>query len=115
MASFSKPKEGETIPQADVKAMQKRIAALEMENEILKKLQPYSPKRRNNVHGFAFELKYLLQSFKTQNTKTQISNEQLNSKILQVYYESKRRYGASKIFKFLRNASQTAGLKRSRR
>ncbi len=45
MASFLKPKEGETTIQADVKAMQRRIAALEMENEILKKPQPYSPKQ----------------------------------------------------------------------
>ena len=52
------------ITQAVVTAMQKRIAALKMENEILKKLQPYSPKRRNNVLGFAFESKSLLQRFK---------------------------------------------------
>ncbi len=37
MAPFLKPKEEETIPQADVQAMQKRITALEMENEILEK------------------------------------------------------------------------------
>ena len=77
-----------------------------MENEILKKLQPYSPKRRNNVHGFAFEQKYLLQSFKTQNTQPQISNEQLDLKILKVDYGSKRHNGTSKIFNVLRNKSE---------
>ena len=35
--AISKTEEGETITQADIKAMQKRIAVLEMENEILKK------------------------------------------------------------------------------
>ncbi len=35
-----KPEEGDTIALADVKAMQRRVAELEMENEILKKLQP---------------------------------------------------------------------------
>ena len=44
-----KTEEGEAVTQADIKAMQK---------------QPYSPKRRNNMHGFAFEAKYLLQRFK---------------------------------------------------
>jgi len=34
---FAKNEEGETVTRADVKAMQKRIAELEMENEILKK------------------------------------------------------------------------------
>ena len=32
--------------QADAKAMQRRIGALEMENKILKKTQLYSPKHR---------------------------------------------------------------------
>ena len=34
---FAKNEQGETVTQADVKAMQKRISELEMENEILKK------------------------------------------------------------------------------
>ena len=34
---FAKNEQGEAVTQADVKAMQKRIAELEMENEILKK------------------------------------------------------------------------------
>ena len=34
---FAKNAQGETVTQADVKAMQRRIAELEMENEILKK------------------------------------------------------------------------------
>ena len=34
---FTKNEQGETVTQADVKAMQRRIAELEMENEILKK------------------------------------------------------------------------------
>jgi transposase len=34
---FAKNEQGETITHSDVKAMQKRIAELEMENEILKK------------------------------------------------------------------------------
>ena len=41
--------------------------------------------------------------FKRKPTKTQISNDELDSKILKVYYDSKRRYGAPKIFKVLRN------------
>ena len=35
--SFAKNEQGETVTQADVKAMQQRIAELKMENEILKK------------------------------------------------------------------------------
>ena len=34
---FAKNEQGEAVTQADVKAMQRRIAELEMENEILKK------------------------------------------------------------------------------
>ena len=34
---FVKNEQGKTVTQADVKAMQRRIAELEMENEILKK------------------------------------------------------------------------------
>jgi len=34
---FAKNEEGETVSRADLKVMQKRIAELEMENEILKK------------------------------------------------------------------------------
>ena len=34
---FAKNEQGETVTQADVKKMQRRIAELEMENEILKK------------------------------------------------------------------------------
>lgn len=34
---FAKNEQGEVVTQADVKAMQRRIAELEMENEILKK------------------------------------------------------------------------------
>lgn len=34
---FTKNEQGEVVTQADVKAMQRRIAELEMENEILKK------------------------------------------------------------------------------
>lgn len=34
---FEKNEQGEAVTQADVKAMQRRIAELEMENEILKK------------------------------------------------------------------------------
>ena len=45
-------------------------------------------------------------------TKTQINNNELDSKILKVYYDSKRHYGASKIFKVLRNEGETASLKR---
>ena len=67
------------------------------------------------MQGFEFESKYLLQSFKTQNTKTQVRNEQLDSKILKVYYDSKRRSGAPMIFNVLRNEGQTARLKRIQR
>ena len=35
--SFAKNEQGKTVTQADIKAMQRRIAELEMENEILKK------------------------------------------------------------------------------
>lgn len=48
-------------------------------------------------------------------TKTQINNNELDSKILKVYYDSKRRYGAPKIFKVLRNEGETASLKRIQR
>ena len=48
-------------------------------------------------------------------TKTQINNDDLDSKILKVYYDSKRRYGAPKIFKVLQNEGGTASLKRIQR
>lgn len=48
-------------------------------------------------------------------TKMQKSNDELDSKILKVYYDSKRRYGAPKIFKLLRNGGETASLKRVQR
>lgn len=48
-------------------------------------------------------------------TKTQINNNELDSKILKVYYDSKRRYDAPKIFKVLRNEGETASLKRIQR
>ncbi len=47
--------------------------------------------------------------------KTQVSNNELDSKILKVYYDSKRRYGAPKIFKTLQNEGETASLKRIQR
>ena len=45
--------------------------------------------------------------FKRKPTKTQISNDELDSKILKVYYDSKRRYGAPKIFYVLRKEGET--------
>ena len=48
-------------------------------------------------------------------TKTQVSNDEQDSKILKIYYESKRRSGAPKIFKAIRNEGEAASLKRSRR
>ena len=110
-----KPEEGESITQAVVTAMQRRITALEMECEILKKPQPYSPKRRNNVLGFAFESKSYYKASKRKPTKTQVSNDELDSKILKVYYESKRHNGAPMIFKAIRNEGEAASLKRSQR
>ena len=53
--------------------------------------------------------------FKRKPTKTQISNDELDSKILKVYYDSKRRYGAPKIFYVLRKEGETASLKRIQR
>lgn len=52
---------------------------------------------------------------KHQPIKTQISNDKLDSKILKIYYDSKRRYGAPKIFKVLRNEGETVSLKRIQR
>ena len=52
---------------------------------------------------------------KHKSTKTQIGNEQLDSKILKVYYASKRRSGAPKIFKAIRNEGEAASLKRLQR
>lgn len=48
-------------------------------------------------------------------SKTQSNNDELDSNILKVYYDSKRRYGAPKIFKTLQNEGQTASLKRIQR
>ncbi len=48
-------------------------------------------------------------------TKKQLSNNELDSKILKVYYESKRHYGAPNIFKVLRNEGHAASLKRIQR
>lgn len=51
-------------------------------------------------------------ALKRKQTKTPIGKGQLDLKILKVYYESKRRYGALKIFNVLRNEGETASLKR---
>ena len=48
-------------------------------------------------------------------TKTQVSNNELDSKILKVYYDSTRRSGAPMIFKAIRNEGEAASLKRSQR
>ena len=48
-------------------------------------------------------------------TKAQVSNDELDSKILKVYYETKKRSGAPKIFKAIRNEGEAASLKRSQR
>ena len=53
--------------------------------------------------------------YKALKYKTQIGNEQLDSKLLKVYYASKRRSGAPAIFNVLRNEGQTASLKRIQR
>ena len=45
--------------------------------------------------------------------KIQVSSDELDSKILKVYYESKRHNGVPMIFKAIRNEGQTASLKRS--
>ena len=67
------------------------------------------------MQGFAFESKSYYKDSKRKPTKIQVSNDELDSKILKVYYESKKRYGAPKIFNVLRNEGQTASLKRSQR
>ena len=54
----------------------------------------------------------ITKDLKHKSTKTQIGNEQLDSKILKVYYASKRRYGASTIFNVLRNEGESVSLKR---
>ena len=64
------------------------------------------------MQGFAFESKSYYKASKRKPTKIQVSNDELDSKILKVYYESKKRYGAPKIFNVLRNEGQTASLKR---
>ena len=56
---ISKSEAGETITQADVKAMQRRIAALETENEILKKPQPYSSKHSKRENRLVNKFKNL--------------------------------------------------------
>jgi len=48
-------------------------------------------------------------------SRTQISNNELDSRILTVYYESKRRYGAPKICKVLHKKGEKASLKRIQR
>ena len=47
--------------------------------------------------------------------KAQVGNDELDSKILKVYYESKRYYGVLKIFNVIRNEDQTARRKRLQR
>lgn len=65
------------------------------------------------MQGFRAESKYVLQGFKTKTNKN--TDCELDSKILKVYYDSKRRYGAPKIFKVLQNEGETASLKRIQR
>lgn len=42
--------ENKTITMKEYKDLQKKMHELEMENEILKKLQPYSPENINRTH-----------------------------------------------------------------
>lgn len=48
-------------------------------------------------------------------SKLQKSNEELDEKILKIYYKSKRRYGAPKIFKTLKKNGENVSLKRVQR
>ena len=129
---ISKSEAGETVTQADVKAMQRRVAVLEMENEILKKPQPYSPNTVKDKISLVNKIKdsYPVETMctvlnlnrcsyykdsKRKPTTTQVSNDELDSKILKLYYESKRRDGTPKIFKVLRNKDKSVSLKRIQR
>ena len=85
-----------------------------MENEILKKSRSHI---RQNVETMCSAL-HLNRSFyykdsKRKPTKIQVSNDELDSKILKVYYASKRHNGAPMIFKAIRNEGEAASLKRS--
>lgn len=48
-------------------------------------------------------------------SKTQMNNDELDCKILKAYYDSKRRYGAPKVYKVLHAEGETASLKRIQR
>ena len=48
-------------------------------------------------------------------SRAQISNDELDCKILKAYYDSKRRYGAPKICKVLQSGGETASIKRIQR
>lgn len=63
------------------------------------------------MQGIAFESKSYYKASKRKPTKIQVSNDELDSKILKVYYDSQRRYGAPNIFNVLRNNGETASLK----
>ena len=47
--------------------------------------------------------------------KLQKSNEELDEKIREIYYKSKRRYGAPKIYKTLKKNGENVSLKRVQR
>lgn len=48
-------------------------------------------------------------------TKTQVNNNELDSKILKVYYDSKRRYGAQRFSRHCETKAKTSSLKRVQR
>lgn len=112
--------------------MQRWIAALETENEILKKR---SHIRQDKVKdkivfvkkckdAYPVETMYKVlelnrstyyKDLHHKTTKAQRSNDELDAKILKAYYDSKRCYGAPKIFRAIRNEGKAASLKRVRR
>lgn len=48
-------------------------------------------------------------------SKLQKSNEELDEKIREIYYKSKRRYGTPKIYKTLKKNGENVSLKRVQR
>ncbi|WP_242847898.1 IS3 family transposase [Inediibacterium massiliense] len=125
--------EEETMTMKEYKTMKKRIAQLEMENEILKKGYRHIRKKTVdeiikfiNTNQQKYTVKLICKVLKFSRStyykalfrvpsNRQLESQNLKTKIKAIYLESKKRYGAPKIQKILEVKGHYASLKRVQR
>ncbi|WP_246552452.1 IS3 family transposase [Vallitalea pronyensis] len=128
-----KVSEDETMSAKDYQSMKKRIAELEMENEILKKGYRHIRKKTLNElvkfitkYREKYTVKLICKVLKFPRStyykallsvpsKRILERQQLQEDILKTYYKSKKRYGAPKIHKMLLKDGKSISLKRVQR